>query len=332
MEEASANARLDHRSFQQKEQAMKVREWDGRPITENGWVSGIPIEKYHSAGICDGVAVSSSNLRTCWIKSPAHMFSSWCENPDADPITPSRFMILGQAAHHLFLGEDNFSSKFVTQPETYRDVKTGEEKEWTYKANACKAWRDKYVDAGKVIVSLKDLQAIIEMAKSLAAEALVQQGLLNGLVECSGFFKDRETGLWCKCRPDVIPTDSGDFADLKTTSEVLTPAIQSSIRSYAYHQQGSLVWECCEVLDQPFESFTLMFIETAKPYCARAVPLTDDDLARGRLQNRAMLRKIKGCMDIGHWPVPGEGDHSAMPLGKDERERIDARLKLEGML
>jgi len=59
------------------------------------------------------------------------------------------------------------------------------------------------------------------------------------------------------------------------------------------------------------------------------VPLVDDDLARGRLQNRAMLRKIASCLKSGRFPGPGEGDLRALPLADAERERIDKRLEFE---
>ena len=308
---------------------MKVRVWDGKPISEPGWVTGLPIEKYHSAGICDAPAVSSSNLRKCWTHSPAHMNAQWCENPDAEAKEPSRAMILGQAAHHLFLGEDGYSTKFVVQPETYPDKKTGLKKPWHNGADFCKDWNAKFAD--RVIITAKEAKAIVAMSKSLASEAMVQNGLLNGEVECSGFWKDRETGLWLKVRPDVIPTDSGDFADLKTASEVTTPALMSSIRTLAYHMQGALIWEVAEALDQPFESFTLMFIETANPWCARTAPMDDTDLALGRQQNRLMLRQIKSCMEAGRFPGPGDGDPRPMPLSKDERTRIEERLKIEGL-
>jgi hypothetical protein len=239
---------------------MEVRKWDGQPISEPGWYSGIPIERYHSAGICDDVAVSSSNLRRCWTHSAAHMNAEWCENLEGEPRTVTRSMILGAAAHHLMLGEDGFNTKFVAQPEEYPDAKTGEKKPWTYQANFCKGWRAKQEDLGKTVVTVKELTSIIAMARSLALEPLVQDGLLSGYVETSGFIKDQQTGLWIKVRPDVIPTDSGDFADLKTASEVITPALQSSIRTYAYHMQGALIWEVCDVLGQPFESFVLLFI------------------------------------------------------------------------
>jgi hypothetical protein len=76
----------------------------------------------------------------------------------------------------------------------------------------------------------------------------------------------------------------------------------------------------------------LMFIETSAPWCARVVPLPEEDLARGRLQNRAMLRRIASCITATHWPGPGEGDLRPLPLASDERARIDERLKREAAI
>jgi len=309
-----------------------IIKWNGKPISKPGWYSGISIGRYHSAGICVGPAVSSSNLRTCWSKSPAHMYAQWAENPKAEPRDETRAMLLGSASHHLLLGEEHFKLKFVAQPPTYRDKVTAAEKAWHNGAAFCKAWVEKQNAAGRAVVTVNDLQTIVSMARSLSLEPLINDGLLRGNVECSGFFKDQETGLWVKVRPDVIPTASGEFVDLKTAADVTTPALQSTIRSYGYHQQGALIWEACDALEQPFTQFILAFIETAAPYCSRLVPLTDDDLSRGRQQNRAMLRKIASCMTAAHFPGPGEGSLQALALSTDERKRIDERLKFEGVL
>jgi len=310
---------------------MEVIPWDGKPIRQPGWYSGIPLEKYHSRGICKGRAVSSSDLRTCWAKSPAHMHARWAENPKGEPFEPTRPMTLGSAAHHLLLGEDGFKIKYVAQPEVYRDKVTAVEKPWNNNADVCKKWRYAQAQMGRTVVTIKELEVIVEMAKSLNLEPLVNDGLLRGAVECSGFYIDGETGLWVKVRPDVIPPTSGDFVDLKTTSDVTTVALMSTIRSYSYHQQGALIWEACETLGHPFQTFVLMFVETSKPHCSRAVPLSDADLARGRMQNRAMLRRIATCIEEDHFPGPGEGDLREMSLSNDERERIDIRLRLEGI-
>lgn len=310
---------------------MKINKWDGKPISKPGWYSDVPIEKYHGPNMCAGPAVSSSNLRTCWLKSPAHVFHTWAENPNREERDSTSAMVLGAVSHHVLLGEDDFLTKYVAQPESYPDKKTGELKPWTYAANTCKDWRAQQVEAGRTVVTVKQLDAIVGMSKSLASDALVQQGMLRGHVETSGFFKDRETDLWIKVRPDVVPTDGPDFVDLKTTTDVTSHALQYTMRAYGYHQQGGLVWEVCEALDQPFTSFWLLFAESAAPYCARSIQITVDDLARGRKQNRVELRRIADCIATGHWPGPGEGEYRELPLGHDERDRIDTRLKLAGL-
>jgi hypothetical protein len=259
------------------------------------------------------------------------MHAAWAENPDAIQRVPSRFMTLGAAAHHLLLGEDNFRMKFVRQPETYRDKVTAVEKPWHNGAGYCKTWNEQQIKAGKVPVTMTELEVIIAMSRSLALEPLIGAGALRGYVEVSGFFRDKETGLWIKVRPDVIPPTDGDFVDLKTASDVTTPALQYSMHAYGYHQQGALVWEACEALGHPFKSFVMAFVETAPPYCARMVPADDDDIGRGRQQNRWSLRKIATAINAKHWPGPGEGDLRPLPIGTDARARIDERLKREGL-
>lgn len=310
---------------------LRITRWNGKPITKAGWYSHMPIERYHSAGVCDGPAVSSSNLRTCWLKSPAHMHAQWCENPKAvdRPVTAS--ILLGAVAHYLLLGEENFRTKYVAQPDTYRDKVTAVEKPWNNNADYCRRWHEGQRDAGRMVTTRARLDAVVEMARSLALEPLAPD-LLRGHIECSGFVRDHETGLWLKVRPDVIPTLTGDFVDLKTTADVTSIALMSSIRSYAYHQQGALIEEVVEQLgaDHPFAGFVLMFVETAAPWCSRIVPLTPADLARGRKQNRAMIRRIAVCIAERRWPGPGEGDLRELPLSDMERASIDARLRHEG--
>jgi hypothetical protein len=310
---------------------VQVTKWTGKKITKPGWYSGIPIERYHSADLCDGPTVSSSNLRTLWSKSAKHMHAQWCENPESEAREVTRPMLLGSAAHHLLLGEDKFDAKFTAQPETYRDRKTGEEKKWNNNAHACQEWNERQAREGRVIVTVKELKSIVQMAKSLKLEPLVDEGLLSGYVECSGFWKDKETGLWIKVRPDVIPPTEDDFVDLKTAREVTSYALQASIHDLGYQQQGALIGEVCEGLGLPFASFMLMFVETASPYCARTVPLVEEDLGRGRQMNRWAMREVRRCIDAGHWPGPGEGDLDALGIGIEKRARIDARLKAEGL-
>lgn len=310
---------------------MKVIKWDSKPITKPGVYSGIPLNRYHSGDICDGKSVSSTDLRKAWGISLAHFFDQWPGNPDSERKPPTPAMILGSAAHHLILGEERFWSVYVQRPLVYRDLKTGEEKPWNANARACKDWVAKKEAAGRVIVTAAQLDTIIGMAKSLQREPLVQDRCLSGYVETSMFARDKETGLWIKVRPDVIPLTSGDYVDFKTAGEIITVALQRTIRSHGYHMQGALIWEVCEQLGLPFETFLLMFAETERPYCVYPAPLDDGDLARGRMQCRAMLRRIAHGIETGDWPGPFDGNLRPLPISNDERERIDFRLKEEGV-
>lgn len=311
---------------------MEVKEWDGKPIRVPGWYSNVPIERYHSEGLCEGPSVSSSDLRLCWQKSVKHMFSRWAENPNAVEREPSREMILGAVTHHLILGEDGFKTKYVASPEQYRDLKTAEWKDWTYKANFCKNWRAEQEALGRTVVPMKDFKAVVKMAESLALETLVKDGLLNGHVETTGVFIDKPSGLWVKVRPDVVPPTDDVFIDLKTARDVTTPALQYSLREHGYHQQGALIWQACEELGHPFASFMLMSVETSDPWCARTDPVNQDDMSLGRLMNRSSMNKVSEAIARDHWAGPAEGELEDLCLALDERVRIQNRLKREGLL
>lgn len=311
---------------------MKIQSARTLPVTKTGLYRGVSLDDYHSPVVIpDGqYAVSSTDLRTAWSKSLAHMFDQWAHNPKRAPRKPTREMILGIAAHHLLLGETRFATSFIQQPLEYRDLRTAMFKPWNNNADVCKEWTEKQSKAGRIIVKYDELERINGMAASIALEPLVKDGILSGAAETSGFVKDTETGLWIKVRPDIIPTTGGDYVDLKTIFDISNRGVSRRIREAAYHMQGGLIWEWCDQVGENFETFTLAFIESDRPFCARMVPVEDEDLARGRQQCRAMLRQIATCIDKGHWPGPGEGELRSIWLSKEEREAIDKRLQREG--
>lgn len=296
------------------------------PISRPGIYAGIPLETYHSRNICNSLSVSSSGLRTAWIKSLAHFFEGWeCNPAHSEDREETRWMRLGSAAHHLLLGEAEFSTRFICRPAELPDER-GVTVPWHGNRKVCKLWLQKQEKAGRTVLTPDDIEAIKGMARKLAAHPFAAEAL-SGLVEHSMFAKDKETGLWLRSRPDSIPSESGDYVDLKITSDVSTIAILSSLRRYGYHQQAALTWEVAEALELPINSFSLIFIESAPPHCVRVVTFKDDTLSRGRRQNRAMLRKIAECTKTGEWPGPGEEDGEFISLPEGEATYIDARLE-----
>lgn len=312
---------------------LKSTKWDGNPITVPGMYSGVPLDRYHSQTICDGPSISSSGLRKIFNESPAHFFAEWDGNPKRIEKKLGRHLILGRAVHHLLLGEPGFAKQFVVQPPDYEALDTGEIKPWNNNANVCKIWNGKQGKLGKLILTGDEIEAIRGMAKVLSKNPLIVAGILNGLIERSIFWKDKETGVWLKSRPDTIPNDSGDFSDYKTTLSVLMPDLVRAIGEFGYHAQAGLVRRAArEVLKiERHFSFSLVFQEKTAPFCERVVTLKDSDLDRGEKQNRSAILTFARCLKSGHWPGPGgeREDAEKIELSKREQERIDDKLKYE---
>lgn len=294
----------------------------GMVVSEPGIYAGVPIETYHGQDWLEGPSISSSGLRKIASESPAHFYCEWSGNPDREETTTSRAFVLGQAAHHLLLGEDHFSTKFIMQPEEIGGAA------WQGNRKECRAWLGAQTVAGRTVIKPDEVKAIRGMAKSLADHPLIKQGLLNGRVERSMVWRCKDTGIWKKARPDVIPSDSGIFADLKTTTSVFDDDIRKSIYEFAYHQQGAKICEGWAHLTGNRDcSFSLVFVEKTPPYCVRVVSLTDEDLARGERQNFAAMEIFANCLAASHWPGPGNSDGEYMHMPQWASDRIDRRLE-----
>lgn len=312
-----------------KKTKSKIIEWDGTPVTEPGIYKGISLELYHSAELFDGVpAISSSGLRTIANFSPAHYWAESPYNPDrVEPVDKPHF-VLGRALHHLTAGEPGFFERwFALQPDTYTDDKTGEVKKWNGNANVCKAWVA--AQNGRTILKEKQVEQLRGMAISLGNHPLVRQGALSGNIEHSYFWRDKETGIWLKWRPDATPVDSADFVDLKTTSDVRWFKLQRTIEDFGYHQQGALGRVACrDLIGREMNSFALLFIEKERPpHDCRLVQLKDNDLELGERQNRAALHTFWKCWKAKHWPGMSEADVEFVELNSKTQERIDQDLR-----
>lgn len=315
-------------------------EWNGKKITKPGMYSLIGIDIYHSQALFDGPSVSSSGLRRLDPSrgSPAHFFAEWDGNPEREEDNElKRQFILGRALHHLMLGEPFFAKLFAVEPEEYKDPDKGNEwKPWSNNATICKQWNAQQTKAGRIILKNKEVTVIRKMAAKLGLHPFVQAGALNGLIERSIFWKDKKTGIWCKARPDSIPTASADFVDYKSTTSVLWEEIQRTINKFGYHQQAAMVRQACrEVMGldttQTQFTFTLLFQEKKAPFCVRDVQIKGIAMDLGERQNRHALDTMAQCLKTGFWPGPGYGREGtdAVEPSAWRTEQIEHALKYD---
>lgn len=304
--------------------------WDGKPITRPGMYSRIPLDVYHGQFICDGPSLSSTGLRKIFTESPKHFYATWTGNPTRKPPSnkEGRHFILGRAVHHLVLGEAYFAKLFCVQPEKIRIVGEGL-KAWNNIRPECKRWHAEQRAAGRTVLLQTELPLLRGMAREICEHPFYQAGLLGGLIERSLIWRDRDTGVWLKWRPDVIPRDSADFGDLKTTTSVLITDLMRAIDDYAYQQQAALGrWACREVLQMQMASFTYLFVESKEPHAVRDIRLIEDDLVLGENSNRVALDLFARCHRDNYWPGPGAGNegNDRVPLSEYARKRISKQL------
>lgn len=295
-----------------------VRIEDGEIITKPG-VYRMSLDWYHQQ-CCDGPSTSSSELRTLFNKSPAHAWvdsslNTKREEPDEEEdakkrLTEKKNFILGRAAHHLLLGEDDFHTGFIVRPDEAPD---GTGRPWNGNNSSCKEWLVKQAKAGRTVLTSANIKQIRGMAYALAAHSLVQTGLLEGDVELSLVWQDKKTGIWLKSRPDVIPTASGDFADLKTTS-FYGDDLDRQARDCRYDIQAALAkWGCKAVLRMDLVSFSLVYASVKPPHLVDVLMIHQNDIGEAEKDLRVAVDTLAWCHRNNNWFGPS---------GTQQKERL----------
>lgn len=289
-----------------------------------GIYSGVPMDVYHS-DCCEAPSVSSSDLRTLFSESPAHYWATSPYNPEriADDDDEKAAFVLGRAAHHLFLGEDDFSTQFIARPHELAG------KPWQGNRTECRAWMAEQARAGRSVLKPDQIESVRGMAKALSAHPIINAGILNGKIEQSLFWPDKRTGLYFKSRPDAIPTDSGDMADLKTT-RFYGYDLDREVSRRRYDMQAALAkWGCREVLGLELESFSFVFVGIKPPHCVEVLALDKADIELAEKDLRVAMDTFEWCLKTGLWFGPGGTQNDARFVRISDWAKESATLKRE---
>ncbi len=268
-------------------------------ITTPGVYANVPMSVYHGPDLCVGPSVSSSGLRTIVLESPEHYWDGSPYNPDRAEEEDSQAFILGRATHHLLLGQEAFSTEFTVRPAELAG------KPWQGNRTECKAWLDAQAKAGRTVLKGEQIEQIRGMAKALGKHPLITAGILNGRIEQSMVYQDKATGIWIKCRPDAIPNDGDDYADLKiTSSEGLDR--DRDIWRWGYDLQAALVGMAHrELFKREMQSFTFVFVGAKRPHTVDVLTLDKDAIADAERDLRVGIDTFAWCMKHGNWFGPG---------------------------
>lgn len=168
-------------------------------------------------------SIDQSQLKQ-FLKNPA----DWAYHRLNDDHKPTDAMKFGTAFHAYLLG----TSDVVSLPE-------GE----SFRSKDNQKWRADQLEAGNIIVSYNDMQLLKRMKEGIEQTSLmpeypdymeiIEQGTKEQCVE----WKDRQTGLMLKAKPDLIPAGTDYLVDLKTAQKADAESFAKEVINYGYHIQ-----------------------------------------------------------------------------------------------
>lgn len=252
----------------------------------------ITLERYHS-DCCVGPSISNSGLKQVLHNPAEYWWDSYLNKDRPEPDPPGRPLIMGQAAHHLLLGQKQFADKFVVRPNELAGYR------WNGNRMEHRRWLEKQAKAGKIVVLPDEIDAIRHMRDNLAKHPTVQAGIINGEVEKSMIWE--RDGIWLKNRPDVLPA-SDIICDLKTCADTDFFFLRRAIENHRYDMQAALSCMAMQALRgiRPRE-YWLVFVRTKPPYDVCALLLKSDYLHWGMRDVLAAITVFKDCLKTGNW-------------------------------
>lgn len=305
---------------------FQVIPYAGGKITRPGIYSGVPIKLYHG-DICAGFSISSGGTRKIESKNLEHFYKEFYGNPTRTPPAEKQAWVFGRAAHTLLLGEEGFRNDFRIRPETYPDDPS---KAWHGGAKSCKAFMAQAVIDNISVLGPDDVPKIRAMAERLTRHPVIQQGILNGLVEHSIFWRRRikvQSGrlvtIWCKARPDAIPMQSNMLVDYKTCEDAGPQAVRRAIGDHGYHQQLALGAEgIFATTGRKITDHVLVFQETGAPHSINIKPVDLLAIEAGRRQNLRSMIRFAEAIDTGNWDGGYEDDGTEAGLPEYLSKRL----------
>jgi len=250
---------------------------------EPGIYFGLPNEKYHASN-----GISKSGLML-FADNPEkyHWRYILGNKQEARP----QFAV-GSAFHTATLEPDKFDEEYIVAPDLNKNT------------NLYKAWVVENAD--RTILSIKDYDMVMSMAKKVRKNPITSRMISNGYAEASIYAIDEITGETVKVRPDWINDDI--IVDLKSTTNASFSAFARDMYSYSYFVQAGMYPEVANaVLPEPVSAFVFIVVEKEPPYSIGIYRASREDTAFGVESYRRNLDRFAKYKAKNFWPSYNRG-------------------------
>lgn len=235
-------------------------------------------EDYHASE-----GISNSGLWTIYTKSPAHYRFP-------PPRKEAVHFNVGNAAHDAILQPDVWETKYYRGP-----AARGNSNEWKNAAEFA-------AHNSLIILKPDDYDSVLFIRDAALAVSTIRELVQSGMIETAGFWIDAETGMLCRCKPDLYSPALSVILDIKTTADARPDSFARSMRNFGYHCQEAFYsdgWPQAAAAVKgggPVDGWVFAAIEKEEPYeiaLYETVPAVVDE---GRAIYRRALATYAECM------------------------------------
>lgn len=253
-------------------------------------VYDLPREFYHGDAAI-GPSLSASGAKLLMSTCPAEFWHDSYLNPDFTPTQKAEFDI-GSAAHLIMLEPSRWGDQVV---EIDAD---------NFRTKAAQEARDSAYSAGKIPLLAKQRGHILAMREVLLRHELAAQAFTEGAAEESFFWKDADTGIWCKARPDWRRSINGRqiVVDYKTSTSASPRDFARRAWDNGYFQQDPWYCDGVEAVIGERPDFWFIVQQKTPPYLVTVCRLDERARSWGDMLNRQARRMFAVCVATGQWP------------------------------
>ncbi|WP_156792758.1 PD-(D/E)XK nuclease-like domain-containing protein [Rickettsiella massiliensis] len=213
-------------------------------------------------------------------------------NRDYIPESPTPAQILGHALHTAILEPEKFEEQFIVLPKVDKRTKAGAEK-----------WKQLQETMGnRSLLTEAQYEELCVMKASFEKNTLAVQLIQNAKIEQSIYWNDPDTGILCKCRPDIL--HNGLVVDLKTAQDGSAWSFSKAVHDYGYHIQAAMIRSALQAIKGvDMQCFWFLVIEKLAPYVVSTYKLDKAALEKGQEAFSDLLQHYKQCLEADEWPA-----------------------------
>ena len=242
-------------------------------VTQPAVIKNEPAAAYHAAK-----GVSRSQL---WKFRERRQFATMQQSE----LEQSDSMRLGSLVHSMIENGGNMPYDFAEVPEQFVTDSGA-----LSKSKAAKLWLSDQESLGVQVATGEDVRKARIISNELRL-LLCDMPMELAIHERSIYWIDEESGLACKCRPDILLIGASEIAciDIKTAKASDPHAFTLSCETYGYHmQQAHYEAGISAAYGKPI-TWLFAVCETVEPYAAAMYRIDSEQAEAARVQWRCVL-------------------------------------------